>query len=292
MTIVTRNRCSFRQYMKSKPGKYGIKIFWLVDAKTNYPVAGEIYSGQQPNDVRSTGIAHQLVLRLSKDYFNIGANITMDKFFTSYPLAIDLAEKNTTLVGAIRLNKRQIPKAFSSLEVARQRDENTAAFCFSNVCELVSYTTKTKKNVCLLSTAHATEERNSQTGKPIVIHDYNEHKGGVKTFDKMLRKYSCKRKNNRWPMLVFQNMLDVAALSAYRLYGLCHPAWNTNVSEKRKAFLKELAFDLAKKQMENRCKSSHMLGSVRIAMDLIGFKCKEPTVERPTMPEIQVKEKN
>lgn len=43
--LPTRNRCSFRQYIPSKPGKYGIKTFWLVESRTNYPMAAEVYLG-------------------------------------------------------------------------------------------------------------------------------------------------------------------------------------------------------------------------------------------------------
>lgn len=39
-------RCSFKQYMPSKSDKYGIKIFWLVDADTWYPVNGSVYLGK------------------------------------------------------------------------------------------------------------------------------------------------------------------------------------------------------------------------------------------------------
>lgn len=251
--LTTRNRCSFRQYIPSKPGKYGIKIFWVVDSKLNFPVAAEIYLGTQPNENRSTGIAHELVLRLCDRYLNMGMNITMDNFFTSVPLAVSLAEKNTTLVGTIRSNKRELPKQFTSAEVAKKRGAISSSFCFSGVCELVSFTTHTKKNVLLLSTAHATKDVDPKTGKPLVILDYNQHKGGVDTFDKMLRGFTCKRKSNRWLMAIFFNMVDVAALAAFRLYELCHPSWNLNKSEKRKIFLKELAFDLAKANMENRC---------------------------------------
>lgn len=175
--LVRRNRCSFRQYIPSKPGKYGIKIFWLVDSKLNFPIAGEVYLGTQPNESRSTGIAHELVMRLAHNYLNIGANITMDNFFTSIPLAQDLTEQNTTIVGTIRSNKRQLPKCSTSAAAAKLRGTNTSSFCFSDVCELVSYIAKTNKNVLLLSTAHATEEVHQDTGKPLVIHDYNEHKG-------------------------------------------------------------------------------------------------------------------
>ena len=42
-----RGRCSFRQYIPSKPGKYGLKIFWNCDAISSYPLKGEIYLDRQ-----------------------------------------------------------------------------------------------------------------------------------------------------------------------------------------------------------------------------------------------------
>jgi hypothetical protein len=181
----------------------------------------------------------------------------MDNFFTSYPLAKELRRRNTTLVGTIRPNKAEIPVVFAKKEIAAARGVFSSAFCFSDEVSLVSYTTNTKKNVLLLSTAHATDTVNDLTKKPEIIHSYNENKGGVDTFDKMCRSYTCRRKTNRWPMTLFFNLVDVAALASYRLYELSHPtSWNTRKSEKRKIFLKELAMSLARNLLQhvtNRC---------------------------------------
>lgn len=140
-----------------------------------------------------------------------------------------------------------------------------------------------KKNVLVLSTAHATEKIDFKTRKPVIIQVYNENKGGVDTFDQMLRGYTSKRKSNRWPMSIFCNMIDAAAFAAYRLYELSHPKWNTNKNEKRKIFLKELA----QKHMSNRCEN-RLKSSVKTAMNLIGFRVPK-TVRTPLeMPIIQV----
>lgn len=98
--------------------------------------------------------------------------------------------------------------------------------------------------------------------------------------------FSCKRKCNRWPMVIFHNMIDVAGLASFRLFELSHPAWNARNRDKRKLFLKELARELANEHLENRCKAP-VTGAVKLAMDLIGFKAKNMTVIR-SMPEIQV----
>lgn len=34
------------------PAKYGIKIWWICDSKSHFPLKGEIYAGKMPNDAR------------------------------------------------------------------------------------------------------------------------------------------------------------------------------------------------------------------------------------------------
>jgi hypothetical protein len=41
-----RGRCSFRQYLPSKPAKYGIKYWCLVDVETGYLLCVDLYSGK------------------------------------------------------------------------------------------------------------------------------------------------------------------------------------------------------------------------------------------------------
>ena len=48
MLVGFRGKCSFRQYIPSKPAKYGMKIHALPDAKTSYLWNMEIYAGTQP----------------------------------------------------------------------------------------------------------------------------------------------------------------------------------------------------------------------------------------------------
>ena len=51
--------------------------------------------------------------------------------------------------------------------------------------------------------------------KPTMIMDYNQTKGGVDTFDENIEEYTCRRKINRWPLLMYFNLLDVAAFNAF-----------------------------------------------------------------------------
>jgi hypothetical protein len=103
--IPTRGRCNFRQYIPSKPGKYGLKIFWCCDSETAYPLNGEVYFGRQPGAsarARDTNRIRNLVKQLVNPWINTGRTITTDNYFTSVELAEDLLGVQTTLVGTIR----------------------------------------------------------------------------------------------------------------------------------------------------------------------------------------------
>ncbi|QQP38927.1 Uncharacterized protein FKW44_019645, partial [Caligus rogercresseyi] len=49
--------------------------------------------------------------------------------------------------------------------------------------------------------------------KPNVVTEYNHMKAVVDTFDQMARLYSCRSASRRWPMQVFYNILDMAAIN-------------------------------------------------------------------------------
>lgn len=75
--VTTRGRCSFRQYLPSKPGKYGIKIFWCCDATNSYPLKGEIYIGRQPNTDRAQKYAVTLVKRITEPWLRKGKYLSL-----------------------------------------------------------------------------------------------------------------------------------------------------------------------------------------------------------------------
>lgn len=93
-----RGRCKFIQYIPSKPDKYGIKIFWLCDAKNTYALNGLVDVGKQPDEGRRMNFGHTVVMELAKPIYDTGRNITMDNFFTSLMTCEDLIKKNCPLL--------------------------------------------------------------------------------------------------------------------------------------------------------------------------------------------------
>lgn len=73
------------------------------------------------------------------------------------------------------------------------------------------------------------------------------------TVDKMLSCYSCKRKTNRWPMVVFSNIIDISALNALIIFKEVFPNWQTTQKTTlRRNFLRELGLSLSQPYMNMR----------------------------------------
>lgn len=137
-----RGRCSFRQYIPSKPAKYGIKIFAAVDSETYYTSKLEVYCGQQPlGPFNFSNKPEEVVKRITNHLQDAGRNITIDNWCTTYSLAEYLLSKKTTLVGTIRKNKRFLPPIFSN---AKNREVHSTIFGFTKNSTILSYIPKKK----------------------------------------------------------------------------------------------------------------------------------------------------
>ncbi|XP_051913269.1 piggyBac transposable element-derived protein 4-like [Hippocampus zosterae] len=238
--IAFRGRCNFKQYMPSKPAKYGIKIWALCDAQTSYAYHLEVYTGKPPNGTRETNVGMCVVLRLTDSLE--GHTVTTDNFFTSIPLAQELKKKRNYLLGTIRKNKPELP---SKLTKITGRKPLSSIFGFTRDLAVVSYVPKKGKNVLLLSTAHkAPKVDNGDERKPQMILDYNKSKGAVDHLGQACGTYSTRRRAQRWPMSLFFHMLDISAFNACVLYKAVNPSWNAKKRYIRRLFLEELGNSL------------------------------------------------
>lgn len=208
MLVAFRGHCPFRQYIPSKPAKYGIKIHALCDAQTFYVCNMEIYAGTQPDGPfkadKQYNSSQAVVTRLISDIFGSARNVTFDNWYTSYPLVESLLrDYKLTAVGTLRKNKREIPPEFL---VTKNRPPVDSMFGFGDNLTLVSYipNSKSKKNnVVLVSSMHHDDRIDEATGdakKPEIITFYNSTKGGVDVVDMMMDKYSVSRNSRRLPL--------------------------------------------------------------------------------------------
>jgi hypothetical protein len=199
-----RGNCKFRVCMKSKPGKYGIKIWICADAETFYCCNAQIYVEKEGGRTE-TGQGSRVVKDLVTPYYNSGRSVTTDNFFTSYSLAQDLIKKKLSIVGTISKAKTELP---TQLLPNRKREKYSTIACYTKDTTLISYVPKKYRGAILLSTLHneyKVEESDKQK-KPDIIKFYNETKGGVDGLDQIVQTYSCRRKTRRLPLVLFFNV--------------------------------------------------------------------------------------
>ena len=213
----TKSRCRFTQYIASKPDKYGIKFFLLVDVVSKYLCNGFPYLGKDEERPGNLQLAEHVVMRLMDGYLNKGHNIVCDNFFTSLSLAETLLIRDTTLLGTMRHNRREMPQVDEIMKKCGTHD--TKVLTTESGCTLTMYKCKPKKTVCILSSLHKNVSiAENGKKKPITVTDYNAGKFGVDIVDQMAKKYSTKCSTRRWPVAVFANVLDLTSINAWILY--------------------------------------------------------------------------
>ncbi|XP_029929045.1 piggyBac transposable element-derived protein 4-like [Myripristis murdjan] len=268
-----RGRCSFRQYMPSKPARYGLKIWVACDARSSYACAMSLYAGRSGEDLTGPGrcsLGERVVAELTEGMR--GRTVTCDNFFTSLPLALRLLrERDLRLVGTVRRNRPELPARPLELRLrtaflaARRRGEApparrgrgrpptkggmepfASAFAFTREATLVCYAAKKDRSVLVLTTAHGPPrvDEGARQRKPLAVLAYNENKGGVDNLDKLVAAYSCRRATRRWPVALFHNVLDVSAYNALVLWREMRPGWASGRRDSRRLFLERVGRDM------------------------------------------------
>lgn len=267
-----RGRCVFRQYIPSKPNKYGLKVFAMVDSKSYYTCNLEVYVGTQPDGPYSIDNSPSAVVqRLVEPIRHSARNLTCDNWFTSVPLVRTLLSDYTlTFLGTMRKNKRELPPEFSN---PTGRPVGSSMFGFSRDMTIVSYMPKRNKNVLLISSLHHDDMIDVESQKPQMIIDYNGSKGGVDTLDKMCAAYDCARNTRRWPMVIFYSLLNIAGVNSMILYYLQNP----DIKLPRRKFLHKLSSELAENHLRARALQSQIPKTISLRIkEILGIRNPEP----------------
>lgn len=248
MLIAFRGRCKFRQYIPSKPAKYGLKIIALVDARNFYIKNLEIYAGKQPDGpYSSSNKPFDIVDRIVQPISKTNRNVTFDNWFTSYELVHHLLSKHKlTSVGTLRKNKKQIPPEFTKA----RKCVFTSQFAFQKDITLVSHIPKKNKVVLLISSLHHDDSIDSSTGekkKPEINTYYNTTKCGVDVADELSATYDVCRNSKKWPLTIFYAVLNMAAINGLILHRI-----NNESNQKRRRYLKNLGLALVSDHLKVR----------------------------------------
>lgn len=250
--VTFKGRCPFKVYMPREPGKYGMKLCTLCDAKTYYCCNFDVYLGRRGNTIQKAEEEH-VVKKLTSFWDQSERVVTTNNCFTDITLAEDLLRDHIFLVGTMRRNRKHLPRSIIS---AQLRERFTSEFLSTNELTLVSYIPKPRKCVIALSSLHRRYDicGLEDNYRPEIISYYNSTKDSVSTLDKLLKEYSCRRSTKHWPLSLFLNYVDVAAYNAFVIWLVKNPTWecSSSMKKKRKMFLEKLGDEMCSENIDRR----------------------------------------
>ena len=112
--IPTKNKLSFKQFIKDKPVRWGIKTFLVCDSENGYICNLEVYTGRREDaeEIDGLGVTGNLVVRLTREFEGKNHELYTDRFYTSVGLAEYLLNNHDIrLCGTAMTNRREFPKA-------------------------------------------------------------------------------------------------------------------------------------------------------------------------------------
>ena len=254
--------------MPSKPDKYGMKLFLLCDCLTGYTFNGKPYLGRQGNQ-RNFGLASDVVKILSSPLHFSGINITTDNWFTSSQLAADLLQKQITLLGTMRKNKREFSCEFAT---GKRRSVGSSLFGFSDRQTLVSHVSKKNKAVVLLSTMHNNNKVDEETGLPKMILDYNATKAAVDRVDQLCHNYSVQKRTKRWPLAYFYNCLNIAGINSMVIFRAQFSQGESQATHGRRDFLENLGMSFLNPCLQRRVQEKQLRKDTKLALQNVATK--------------------
>lgn len=120
LEVLWRRRLLFRQYIKGKRHKYGIKLYTLTEHQ-GLILPFLVYAGSADPDVGGKGHTEKVVLKLMREKLDAGHAVYMGNFYNSYSLAAKLLAKKTYCTGTLRSDRKHIPPEIKSTVLKKEK---------------------------------------------------------------------------------------------------------------------------------------------------------------------------
>lgn len=221
--ILFKGRLVFKQYIKTKRHRFGIKLFVLCDCETGFILDFIVYVGKETDIDTETnpllGITGAVVMKLMTPYLDKGHSLYTDNFYTSPSLSLFLFDRKTNTCGTVRQNRKGMPDLKKKLKKGE--------VIWKNSEKLLALKWKDRRDVTMLSTMHENQivtlpKLDRITGdnikKPLCVLDYNAKMGAVDRSDMLISSIDSMRKNIKWYKKLFFHILDLCTINSHALF--------------------------------------------------------------------------
>lgn len=80
--VAHKGRLSYKQYMKAKLTKWGIKVWVLAESPSGYIYKFDVYLGKSTDEDAGTRLSHRVVHSLVDSISGVHHHLYMDNFYT------------------------------------------------------------------------------------------------------------------------------------------------------------------------------------------------------------------
>ena len=233
--ILYKGRIHFRQYIKTKRARFGIKLFALCPSASiarGYTWNFCLYTPSlyqvlaEDPELRQLSKSERIPVYLMKSLLNQGRHVVLDNWYSSLNLTQYLLSKNTLTTGTIRPN-RGVPQIMTS----QRLQASQAVFGRNDDILIVKY--NDRKLVHLITskyeagyvehTHHVRGRKREMVKKPTPIQRYNEQMGSVDVVDQLLEPHDPTRKSFAWFKKLGMHMICRMMLNSRTVYQNLHP---------------------------------------------------------------------
>ncbi|XP_013391250.1 piggyBac transposable element-derived protein 4-like [Lingula anatina] len=228
--VACKSRCSFKQFMRDKPIRWGLKLFMISESVTGYVCNLKVYTGKE-KEGSDNGATHDVVLSVTSPFLNKGHHLYMDNYYTSVPAFQELLRRSTPACGTVRANRKGLPNTVNAkFPVVKELKRGDSIHMYKG--SLTAVTWKDKKTVTLLTSLPVEEtsdivQRSAKVSgkwekinvtRPKTVTLYNTYMGGADLSDQRINAHKRMMKGVVWYLKLFWFLLDTARVNSYILY--------------------------------------------------------------------------
>ena len=211
----------FRQYMKDKHKRFGIKLFSKASADKGYCYHMMLYTGKNFEFDKKYGIGTSVIKELTKDHVFQNYHFTFDNYFSNLYTFLYLEQNKLNFTCTFSLNRKALPQKIKNVNLKKKKikyyildNTNITFFIYHD----------SKKQIQLASNCSEIQycKYKNKSGKRQYKHEivakYNLTKSGVDLIDSATQIYKTQRKTNKWWKAVFFYLLDVTMNNCSIIY--------------------------------------------------------------------------
>lgn len=219
-----KGKSSMKQYIKSKPIKWGFKFWFRCDSKSGYLYEFDLYLGRKEST--EYGLGESVVINLINSLKGTYCNLFFDNFFSSPLLVKTLFDNNIYSIGTVRANRKNMPKFIPDKAMKRGDCE------FQSSHDVISCKWMDNKAVTLIGSCVEEidtmgtvlrREKGASNKKtipcPNIVKEYNQGMGGVDLCDQYTAAYRLDRRSKfRFYLRIFFDLMDVSMVNSFLVF--------------------------------------------------------------------------